>query len=126
MRWKADETGLENVDLAASGSPTNASVVTYSAGNNFTGGVNRTVENKFTEIVSVEDFGADRTGTFDSHAAFEAAALYVNTNNLTLRIPAGSYISSSVLDWSSYLLLNVIGDGHLSSIINFTSIAVHH
>lgn len=32
LRWKADETGLENVDLAASGSATLASLVTYDDG----------------------------------------------------------------------------------------------
>jgi len=71
LRWKSDLSGIENIDLATSGVPTNADIITYSAGNNFTGGVNRTQESKDLDIPSVADFGA--VGSGDETVKFQAA-----------------------------------------------------
>ena len=71
MRWKADLSGLENVDLTSTPGATNSALVIYMAGNNFTGGIDRTVENKFRDIVSVNDFGA--VAGAESSAAIQAA-----------------------------------------------------
>jgi hypothetical protein len=56
------------------------------------GGVQRTVENKLRDVVSVKDFGAVGDGTTDDYAAFTAATTYCNDNNKrSLLIPPGNY-----------------------------------
>jgi len=82
LRWRNDELGLENVDLSISGAPTNASLVTYSAGNNFPGGVDRTQENKNADVISPLDFGAVGDAATDDTAAFVAMFDYLKTPGL--------------------------------------------
>jgi len=79
-------TTLTDVGTAA------ASAVTYNQGG--TGAVNRTVENKLQETVSVKDFGAVGNGSTDDTAAIIAAAATM-TNNTTLYFPNGTYLISS-------------------------------
>jgi hypothetical protein len=52
--------------------------------------VNRAINLKLGEFVSVLDFGADNTGTTDCTAAFNNAISAVNSNT-TIFIPAGTY-----------------------------------
>lgn len=86
LRWKSDETGLENIDLTVSGTPTNANIITYSAGNNFAGGVDRTQENKNAEIVSVKDFGAAGDGIANDGPELSTALAFDGA-----RLPLGTY-----------------------------------
>ena len=57
LRGAPGGVDVEWIDLADSGLPVNANFVTYSAGNNFTGGVDRTQEDKNLDGVSSGDFG---------------------------------------------------------------------
>jgi polygalacturonase len=47
-----------------------------------TGAVQRTVESKLQDVVSVKDFGADPTGVADSSAAIQAAIDYAVSSNI--------------------------------------------
>lgn len=92
MRWKSDETGMENVDLAASGAPTNADVVTYNQGS--TGAIDRTVESRLKEVLYAKDFGVVADGLttktnnlVNLQKAFDA----VNTDNPKLIITGDVY-----------------------------------
>lgn len=87
LRWRSDETGMENVDLATGGTPTGSDLITYNAGNNFTNGVNRTQENKNGELISVKDFGAVGNGAANESTAFLNASGVSNF----LFVPAGIY-----------------------------------
>lgn len=55
----------------------NADIVAYDPP--FTGAVGMSVETKLAQIINVNDFGADPTGTNDSSAAFAAAIAAVDT-----------------------------------------------
>lgn len=59
----------------------------------FTGGVATTVAGKLAQVVSVIDFGADRSGVLDSTAAFTAAA--ANASSANVELPSGTYKLSS-------------------------------
>jgi hypothetical protein len=77
---------------------------------------NRTIAEKFDEIVSVLDFGADGTGATSSVVAFQAAVAYCQANNKTLYLPAGTYLIDSPINLESAPLYNFsmvgAGDGH--------------
>ena len=60
-----------------------------------TGATTRTLQNKLRDIVSVKDFGATGDGSTDDTAAIQAA-LTAGTGK-SVFIPAGTYITSSVL-----------------------------
>lgn len=90
LRWKSDSTGIESVDLATSGSPTNASVITYNQGG--ISATNRTAENKFQESLSVKDFGAAGDGVTDDTAAMLAAVAAVKlAGGGEVFFPTGTY-----------------------------------
>jgi hypothetical protein len=73
LRWNSIESGLENIDLTVTGAPTDSSVITYDAGNNFTGGVVRSQEVKNGDLISVKDFGAVGDGVVDDTIPLLAA-----------------------------------------------------
>lgn len=77
----------------------------YQAGSGTSGTVNRTALAKFTDIVSVKDFGAVGDGVTDDTAAFNAATMattaHTGNDDLAMRrlifVPAGDYkITGSV------------------------------
>jgi hypothetical protein len=71
LRWRSDLQGMENVDLTSFGDPTDSSVINYNEGS--TGSINRTVEAKLQEMVSVADFGAFGDGATDYSTEIQAA-----------------------------------------------------
>jgi hypothetical protein len=73
----------------------------------------------FNEVVNARQYGV--APGVDSGAEFNAAALYCDTNNKRLIVPKGEYESSVSLDWSTYLNLEVSGEGHYNSNITFTT-----
>lgn len=80
-----------------------------------TSAVDRTVENKLRETVSVLDYGADPSGVNDSTAAIQAAfnaakqiALGTTTYGITVYFPRGVYRITSTITVPMYC--NVIGE----------------
>lgn len=67
-----------------------SSLINYEADNNFTGGVDRTQENKNTDLISVLDFGSPGNGTDDDLAAWQAALDHADsTGGGTVIVPSG-------------------------------------
>jgi hypothetical protein len=58
------------------------------------GGVQRTVENKLRDVVSVKDFGAVGNGITDDSAAFNAAA----AASFNVLVPNGTYLINNTVD----------------------------
>lgn len=56
-----------------------------------TGAVNRAINLKLSEIVSVKDFGATGNGTTDDLVAFQNAISFCATSGAALFVPAGQY-----------------------------------
>jgi hypothetical protein len=78
------------------------------------GAINRPINLKLEESVSVKDFGAVGDGTTDDAAAFLACWTYLyNIGGGTMFIPAGTYgISSFAPVWNSFSIsVNIIGSG---------------
>jgi hypothetical protein len=95
-----------------------------------TGAVNRAINFKLAETVSVKDFGATGDGVTDDAAAIEAASLALyNAGGGYLLIPAGTYLlgtlSSDANSYSSYITardgVNIIGEGIGVSILKVKS-----
>lgn len=86
----------------------NASQVVYDPAG--TGAVATTVQAKLREIVSVLDFGADKTGVTDSTVAFQAAIDSLPTNGGTVYIPSGSYLISTLNIPNDPKTVNLIGE----------------
>jgi len=63
-----------------------------------TGAVQRTVESKLQDVVSVKDFGAVGDGVADDTAAIQAA---INSPATTILIPQGSYLISAAISINS-------------------------
>ena len=78
-----------------------------------TGAINRPINKKLAETVSVLDFGADSTGATDSSAAFQAA---VNAAKFVL-VPQGTYLINTTVNIPTQV--NLIGQGmyNVSNII---------
>lgn len=95
---------------------TTADLVTYNEG--ATSAVDRTVESKLQESVSVKDFGAVGDGTTDDTVAIQAA-LNASTNK-TLIFPAGTYKITATLNVPRYC--TVRGSSCFASIINGTAL----
>lgn len=81
-----------------------------------TGAVGRTVNDKFQEIVSVLDFGADPTGVSDSSAAIQAAINALKPiNGLfpekggTVYFPPGTYLVNTAINTYSAIVLQGSG-----------------
>jgi len=84
-----------------------------------TGAVQRTVESKLQDVVSVKDFGAVGDGVADDTAAIQAAINAVASKGGTVRLPAGTYKVSSRINLASKL--GLIGDK--GAVINSTVVA---
>ena len=82
------------------------------------GAINRTINQKLAESVSVLDFGADPTGATDSSSAIQAALNSLVTGNphLTgvLTFPKGQYLINNQITIPSD---NIIIDGEMSQIV---------
>ena len=76
-----------------------------------TGAVQRTVENKLKDTVSVKDFGAVGDGVADDTAAIQAALNSTTSTGAvtTVRFPAGTYKITSQLNVPA--LASIVGDG---------------
>jgi len=83
-----------------------------------TGAVERILQSKLEDTVSVVDFGADPTGLTDSTAAIQAA-INASPNGGTIKIPVGNYLLTSPLNINKPGLM-FIGSGHSYSGVNFT------
>jgi hypothetical protein len=77
-------------DLVAS----DAQQITYTQGG--AGSVNRTVQSRLRDFVSVKDFGAVGNGVTDDTAAIQAAIDYCVANQKDLLVPDLCYISASL------------------------------
>lgn len=98
-----------------------SSTVTFLQGG--TGAVQRTVQDKLAERISVADFaGSDPTGTTDSTAAFQAALNYLASLPYggELFIPCGLYILSSKLTFSGPAI-TVRGAGRNTTWLQWTA-----
>jgi len=94
-RDKSDGTGVEKVDLSALGAPTDSSIITYNAGNNFTGGTTRSQENKNADLVSVLDFGAIGDDATDNITAINSAITHCLSSGDQLWWPSGTFFVGS-------------------------------
>tara|TARA_R110000822_G_scaffold285610_1_gene406938 strand:- start:569 stop:3388 length:2820 start_codon:yes stop_codon:yes gene_type:complete len=101
------------------GSTTSADLVSYSQGG--TSHVNRTVESRLRDHVSVMDFGAVGDGVTDDTAAFNAA--WSATNPKAVLVPAASYkITGTVTGkFFSFGAATVVG-GPVTTITNLATI----
>lgn len=86
-----------------------ASSMIYQAG--YTGSVQRTVENKLDEAVSVKDFGAKGDGSTDDTAAFNLA---IASGAGAIYIPSGTYKVSSTIAVDRDI--TIFGDGPTTKI----------
>ena len=83
-----------------------------------TGAVNRPINEKLAEIISVLDFGADPTGVADSTTAIQAAITAATTAKKILLVNGGTYKTSASLTISGNNWF--IGDGRDNTIINYS------
>ena len=101
VRYDADETVAQRLDALgnlradlASADDGGALVGFRQVG---AGAVERTVQDKLRETVSVKDFGAVGDGIVDDTAAVQAAVTHCHTNSMALFVPAGTYkITASI------------------------------
>ena len=92
--------------------PANSATFTQSG----SGAVQRTVGSKLQDVISVKDFGAIGDGVADDTAAIQATILYANSlGGAGVRIPAGTYKTSSAIELLPYV--QVIGSGSYATII---------
>lgn len=80
----------------------------------------RSMATRALDQVNVLDFGADRTGTNDSTAAFNAAFAALPSEGGEIWMPAGSYVLASPLAWANKSVA-LRGDGKAT-----TSLAITH
>jgi hypothetical protein len=86
-------------NLPLAGGVISSSNVTYNE--QATGAVNRTVQSKLQESVSVLDFGADPTGVSDSSTAFQNAINALSSNGGTILVPTGTYLLNTTPTWGT-------------------------
>lgn len=111
----ADATSLSTFQTQlADGS--GSSLVGYNEGG--VGSVNRTVQDRLRDYVSVKDFGAVGNGVNDDTAAIQAAINSFASGNGTVFFPQGTYLTTSTLSVTRDRI-NLIGDGVRVSAIDF-------
>jgi hypothetical protein len=81
-----------------------------------TGAIQRTVENKLKDTVSVKDFGAVGDGVADDTAAIQAAIVRAEVNGDIVYFPPGTYLISSRLDTVDSKYVTLAGSGFASQI----------
>jgi len=82
------------------------------------GAVQRTVENKLKDVVSVKDFGALGNASNNDTAALQAAFTYASASGYPIYIPAGTYLITAPLrTGTSGPAIKIYGDGSLHSTI---------
>ena len=92
-----------------------------------TGAVNRAINLKLAETVSILDFEADPTGVADSYASIQNAVNYAFLNNISsVHVPAGTYITTKpIVLWGGFnysaSAIYLYGDGVNASVINKTT-----
>ena len=87
------------------------------------GAINRPINQKLSETVSVLDFGADPTGVADNAAIFQSVFNLAFTNNFEVYIPAGTYKIASVVTLTTDAYgtgLVITGSGFKTTILSFT------
>ena len=87
------------------------------------GAVNRPINEKLSEIVSVLDFGADPTGVADNATIFQSVFDLAFSNNFEVYIPAGTYKIASVVTLSTDAYGNglvITGAGFKTTKLSFT------
>lgn len=103
--------------LAGTGAGNGANIVGYKSA--LAGAVARTIQSKFSEFVSVKDFGAVGDGVADDTAAITAAITVGQNTNWMVYFPPGDYVISSVinvnLDVKTQLVLMGAGE-HVTKI----------
>ena len=83
-----------------------------------TGAINRAINLKLAETISVTDFGADPTGVTDSTTAIQAAINSVTTGRIYL--PAGTYKTTTTISLKNGV--SIYGDGSgITTISNATA-----
>lgn len=103
---------LVNFSIGASVALTiNADAVLYNEGS--TGAIDRTVQSKLQEMVSVKDFGAKGDNTADDTAAIQAAI--DNSIGQSIFFPAGTYLVTNLTISDE---VNFIGEGYSLSQIS--------
>jgi hypothetical protein len=70
-----------------------------------TGAVNRPINEKLSEIVSVKDFGAKGDGTTNDTTAIANACAYAVSSNKTIYFPYGTYLTSTPLNFTTPVFL---------------------
>lgn len=117
--------GASAVPLANGG--TNATTATGAASQlqyqtSGTGAVSRTYQSKFSDTVSVLDFGADPTNTVASDTAFANWYAYLLATGSAGYIPKGTYKMASQVTWDQKLIattgVKIYGDGVQQSWFN--------
>lgn len=120
-------------NLSFPGVASNASGVNYNPAG--TGAVQRTVQSKLREYVSVVDFGADPTGATDSTLAIQRALDSIpngansyapgktsgGAGRVRLLFPSGDYVVSGVLDCSQRDYVQIESDGRATIYSSSTS-----
>jgi len=89
------------------------------------GAVQRTVESKLQDVVSVKDFGAVGDGVADDTAAIQAAiTTSLNRYNQTVFFPCGVYKVTSLITITQGVML--MGEGSQGSNSGYGTTVVHH
>ncbi len=83
------------------------------------GAVQRTVQDKMRDVVSVIDFGADPTGSEDSYPAFAAAIAKISGSGGSIFMPAGIYRLNTGLVFPSDVYIRFYGEGAFRTQMRF-------